>query len=242
MYWLNENNEEIPNLNRINEFNKTSKKHKIIIGPTEKEHEFLINNFSFYKEYFYKNRIAFCSDLYRFWKASELKEPICYADVTIEFDNNKLEIFLDYLEKENLNFFILESPIILWSGFWVCFNLQDTFKKILEKYRKNKNVCSSPIEMTKEIRKIIKYKPWKKQKYENNNTLIEDINFLKINNLNNSFIRINPRASWKKNKINAIKLWENKILNFNKKKLLFRDSVFLKLPRSIQVKLISSKK
>lgn len=239
-YWLSKNNEEFPNINQLNEFNKISAKHKIILGPTEEEHNFLIKNFVYYKRSYDNNKISFCSDVYRYWKASESKEPLCYADGTIKFDKEKLISFLDYLEMENLNFFILESPLILWSGFWICFDLSKNFSNILKNYKED-NISSAPIELTNEIRKKIKYKAWKKAKYEKYKTLIENVNFLKIDNRINSssFVQINPRASWKNKKINAKKLWMKKILKFNKKSLFFRDYFFLKLPKRIQKKIIN---
>lgn len=236
IYWLSKNNQQFPNINEMNEFNKISLNHKMILGPSKEEHDFLIKNFDFYKKSYNENKISFCSDIYRFWKASESKEPICYADATIKFEKNKLIAFLDYLEKENLNFFILESPLILWTGFWVCFNLNKNFNNILKKYKENRKMANAPIELTEEIRKEIKYKPWKKQKYEKYKTLIENIHFLKIDDdfNNSSFVKINPMASWKNKKINAKELWAKKFLKFNKKTLFLRDYLFLKLPKKIQ--------
>lgn len=235
IYWLNKNNEEFPNINEVNEFNKLSQKHKMIIGPSKQEHDFLIENFIYYKKSYDNNKISFCSDVYRYWKASESKAPMCYADATIKFDKKKLISFLDYLEKESLNFFILESPLILWSGFWVCFDLNKNFSSILKNYKKN-NISCAPIELTNEIRQKIKYKAWQNKKYEKCKIWIENINFLKVDsNINNSsFVQINPRASWKNKKVNAKELWIKKILKFNKKTLFLRDYLFLKLPKKIQ--------
>lgn len=236
---MSQNKEEVPNINLINEFNRISENHKIIIGPLKDEHDYLINNFTFYKKAFNQNKMAFCSDFYRFWKASLSKNQICYADITIEFDIERLNNFLNFLEENSLSFFVLESPLILWSGFWVSCNLNDIFKKIFFNYAENKKICSSPIELTKNVRKKIKYKAKKEKNYGNFKVLIKTINFLKLDLRNNlSFIKINPKASWLEKKTNAKELWEKKFLNFKKNKTLLRDYIFLKLPRWIQVRLI----
>lgn len=222
-FWIGDKQRKNELENQINQFNKESKYFYIHLGPTEKEHEYLYNGFEKYKYYFDTKQYAFLSDFYRFYVSSE-NENIIYMDATIKF--NEQNLYNLVLECQNKTCFVFESYAIVWSGFFIA-NNKDFFKKCFEDIQKN-SYLTSPLTMTKQLRKMKKIKSYKN--YDENFCKCFDIAFLNYQNDNFDVIQINPAGSWRTKPSQLI--WQNKIKNF--KKTSFRDNFFLLLPTFLQ--------
>lgn len=94
--------------------------YKLSIGPTEYEHKFLMLNNKYYKLSYNNEIYSFCSDAWRIWKLSTLKndDKAIYIDFFLKwYDTKKITKFFKFLFKENKNFYIFENFNYFWSGF-----------------------------------------------------------------------------------------------------------------------------
>lgn len=216
----------------IDSFNKKSNKFEIILGPTDDEHEFLLDDNPNYKKFIETNKFVFASDIYRFWICSQYNN-IIYMDSTVEFDENKLFLLYKRCYAENKNFFVFESYNILWSGFFINMNFSYIFTECYE-YTKTNKIFTSPLVITEKLRENNFLTDI--HKYNFDAMICKYIDFLSIKS-ECDVIKINPLGSWRKKDVK--KIWNKKEKNFFKTKN--RDNLYFKLPvllRKIIIKLI----
>lgn len=108
-----------------------SRNFNLVLGPTEAEHEFLSDNYPYYKKSFENKKWSFCSDIWRLYVLS--KNPGLYIDASVQIGEN-IDILINKLKGFNVgvfrgNFKYFESGV-LWSGV----RDNDFFSNILKKY------------------------------------------------------------------------------------------------------------
>lgn len=206
MYFIGNDKEKNEKKNKI-------KKTKIEIGPSKEEHQYLLNNFYYYKKNFDLKKYAFCSDLWRIYKLSMIDNGI-YLDFYSLIDETQNN-WINNLDK-NYNYFFVElEGTSIWNGMIIKNKSCKIFEDVLNFYKKkNSFSLSGPQILTKILIK---------KKYVSLNLKVKN-NSLKLLNtkmldsrVEKQFIKINSQASWN-NLNNPMQLWFDKWDNKKKRK------------------------
>lgn len=96
IFWIGSDSE----LKRIIEGISIKSKAKIVVGPSKTEHEYLMNNFEYYRKSFEQKIYAFCSDVWRCYKLAN--ENGLYVDTSVEIGENIDSVFDDWQGKNVL--------------------------------------------------------------------------------------------------------------------------------------------
>ncbi len=103
----------------INKFQSLKEKYpqiKFEIGPTNKEHEYLMKEFVFYKKSFENQKYAFCSDLWRVWKLS-INNGL-YLDATIKINENRFQEIINIMSNKDYDLSVIEeNGHLIWNGY-----------------------------------------------------------------------------------------------------------------------------
>lgn len=195
VYWVG--NQEIRE-NIIKKFKNLEQRKtnfKVHIGPTDKEHNYLMNNFVFYKHNFENKIYAFSSDLYRCWKMSNNEGLYIDANSIINFDKlDELELLIDQYQ----NIFIKENGHLIWNGIFYS-REKELFKKILYFYKLFPFVCSNLL-TGPQILSIFVYKFFGTRNQTNSNTLFLDARDIDPFSNNETIFKYNGFGSWGINK------------------------------------------
>lgn len=178
------------------------------IGPSNEEHQFLMEKSSYYRNAYYKKKYAFCSDVWRVYKLS--KDKAIYIDFFTIINKHELILFLEKMQDKNL-LFLEETANCIWNGIIINNNLNNVFSEIFQYYCDHKNCyLTGPQILTKFLilNKIISLNL--KLKKNTRNTIILNSNLL--DNRKNEFnaLKINSKASWNDKIIDPMKLWYDK--------------------------------
>ncbi len=139
VFWLGDNNTKIDITKKFEKLFKNHNEIKLNIGPSKEDHEYLLNNFKFYKNNYEKKRFAFCSDLYRVWKLSN--NDGIYIDAATKINMKKFDEFLQ-LYKDNKLILFRESGHLMWNGILASKN-HNFFEQILDFYKYFSTLCNT---------------------------------------------------------------------------------------------------
>ncbi len=191
MFWLGDENKKKQLLSKINRWNKLLKNWEIELGPSKFDHEYLMNNFAYYKKA-YENKIyALCSDVYRTYKI--YNNGGIYIDSGCEINIDNFNAFINTINEFEYCF-VLERMYYFWNGMFYSKNkYSPILEKCLNHFYKHKNenyehTIIMPIFFSKYLFNEFGYNIEK-----NKNILI-----VKSCDLfsNESIFKINPNASW----------------------------------------------
>lgn len=104
---------------------------KVIIGPSDSEHKFLMENYPYYRVGFENRKFSFCSDVWRLFVLS--KERGLYIDASV-LTGKKIQNFIEEIRDFDVaafrgNYKYIESGV-LWSGK----KNNDFFAQVLKEY------------------------------------------------------------------------------------------------------------
>ncbi|MGL4951850.1 MAG: hypothetical protein ACRC4L_02580 [Mycoplasma sp.] len=183
------------------------------IGPSNTDHDFLINNFELYKNSFENRNYAACSDVWRFWKASTVDNCI-YIDSMTKINEERFKEIIE-LTYENEFIFLYESKFYFLSGFFYSKNKENIiFKNILKFYKNNPNdVKRSP--GPRVLSKFI-YKKFSYRLGYNGKKSVRTLHPKEFLNSNeNSIFKYNGDSSWKKaDKSDVLEYFEKESKDF----------------------------
>lgn len=225
-FYLGNDNKKFDLIDKAKKFNSKSNNFKIIIGPTDDEHEYLMNNNHSYRYLFYKNNFSALKNIYSFWIASK-KTNIIFMESYIEFKEEKLYDLFKKCEANKMNCFIFQSCRIVWSGFFISINANNIFYQSYVELSNDKYLDSS-LTLTKYLRKNKKIRSFKS--YDNDYAYFFNISYLNFYSTDYDVIRINPSYSFSKIKLE--KKWSKKIKFFRLTNM--RDLIFLRMPFFVQ--------
>lgn len=111
-----------------------SKHFNVIVGPSQSEHDYLYEKYSYYRDGFNNKKFSFCSDIWRLYILE--KNRGLYVDASVLI-GKKVEDFLNEITKYDVvafrgNFKMIESGV-LWSGK----SNNKFYGEILKMYEKN---------------------------------------------------------------------------------------------------------
>ena len=230
LFWLG--NQEIKNkvIKKVKEIEKKIPNIKIEIGPTDTEHEFLLNNSRYYNFAFSNKKYAFCSDVYRIYKLSI--SDGWYLDSMFLFDINlhKFKLLLDEVKKYDL-LLIRENHIFFYNGIIFSKNNQEFFSRILKFYsnRIYDKVLSGPVILTYHINKH-------KKMLNNKKVLIKDCSIFDYYN-SESIFKYNGLSSWNNSNTDQARMY----FHSNANRLLKKPNIDDKINKFIFLNILWSK-
>ncbi len=192
-FWLGDQNKKKELEKYYYEVNKIIFPWKVILGPTEEEHSYLMNNSSFYRKSYNNGIYSFCSDVYRSYIIH--KNGGLYVDSGCKYNFDKIVDFLSTIEKYDF-VFVLERPLYLWSGFFYSKKRNDSL--VLEFYNHLNKLSKKKFKHIEIMTIIMSHYVFKKFGYnleDNANILVMKSPEFDWDNIDNVFY-MNPTGSW----------------------------------------------
>lgn len=162
-FWLGDEEEKNKINDKINSLNIYLNPHKIILGPSIQEHNFLYKNYEFYKNSYDNKIYSFCSDVWRFWIIE--KNGGLYIDSGFEINAYKMKELIKLLINKEYAF-VWENPFTFLSGFFFIKNKNDIIcKKFLKTIsnignKKIYKINTAPYILSKILFNIYKWNIW----------------------------------------------------------------------------------
>ncbi len=230
-YWLGDETEKKKIQNYFSKIEKLNKNIKFHLGPTQKEHEYLLEKFKFYSINFTKKNFSFCSDVWRLYKMYVLQEndnqdKNVYIDSKTLFNESRIDELVSLIESKN-NILIKEKPHRIWNGFiYLNSENKNIIFDCLNFYYIFPHLTSSAIFIGPSIMGIFVCK----QKQKN----IQDTFFLDARDIdplnNNGILKYNGFASWhEKNKNKNLDEMKNGATFFHNQAIKFENNKWTKI-------------
>lgn len=203
----------------------SQEKYNLILGPSEDDNNFLIENYEYYKQALIQKKYALMADVWRLYIIEKYKAGF-YIDGTKKVELKKIDELLSHFKEKNKIVLLREDKYYVNPFFIYSNGNNDIFKKTLERYKRYKNINNNlmkieliPLQLTYTLKENKDFKfTW--NYFENEKFIIYPLNFVDPNSIN-SIIKGYFCASWKRKQ--SKNKWEKTFLKYakNKHKSLF---------------------
>lgn len=215
MFWLGDPNSKVQSIK-----NKLEKMgFQVEIGPTQDEHDYLMSEFSYYRNSFEKKVYAFCSDVWRIYKLS--RNSGLYIDVSLEIGDNFTD-FYNYVSRYKCWFFKQYYGYVTNSIMWSGVDKNEMFENLLKIFFNLSNELVNcydifPTMLTSFLSKKVNLLSWDETMYNDEikiDTLLKvrDSNTIKKNGSGSWMIKRwtgDEEDTWKE----VEDMWRSKIIN-----------------------------
>ncbi|MGL4951865.1 MAG: hypothetical protein ACRC4L_02660 [Mycoplasma sp.] len=213
IFWLGDEKIKKTIINNLQRLLNKYKEINLVVGPSDEDHQYLYDNYKFYRQSYDKKTFAFCSDVWRLYMLSK-NDNSFYIDATANINVEKFAQFIELTKKFDL-ILLYESKIFFENG--IIYNKYKEDKiinKCLSIYKKSsfKSIVSGPYLITKYIYKQYGFNLG----YQGNEKLfaLHPREFISSNE--NAFFNYQGLSSWNGSTQNkAQECYMKKMLNFN---------------------------
>ncbi len=201
-----------------NEISKIIPDHKIVLGPSDEDHEYLLKNYEYYKVAFKQKRYVQMSDIWRLYKLSQTGG--LYIDSYTNVNHNKMNTWLNEIHGKAKNIYYREDKsYVNLSMVYIHNPNEEAINLTLARYKKYENIDNLlniellPLQFTYSLLKLNRMMCGY-EKSENDYDVFLPLNIIDPN-LEENIIYANFQSSWHKNKDKALKRWKKAFQNYD---------------------------